>query len=64
MKITPKTKTTFENEDNIKKNEDDLKNEDKLRNADKQKNENKQNPSRAAPGALAHRLQRRNACKI
>ena len=44
MKITPKTKTTFENEDilkKMKKNEDDLKNEDKLRNATKQKNENK-----------------------
>ena len=49
--MTSKMKTTS----NLKitsKNEDDLKNEDNLKNT-----------SLAAPGALAHRLQRRTACQ-
>ena len=49
-----------ENQNNPK-NEDNLKNEDKRN--DSKSNDNLKNTSLAAPGALAHRLQRRTARK-
>ena len=50
-----------DNQDN-EKNDDNENNIDKKENYDKYQNNN--NRKIAAPGALAHRLQRRTACKI
>ena len=65
QQTTPKFSYDLKNEDNLK-NKKDSESEDNDKNEDDIKNQNyiKMNTSLAAPRALAHRLQRRTACKI